>query len=122
MIGDQDAGDPRFGHWDIYRKWFDRWLRENDNGITRMPKIQYYLLGKNEWHAANAWPLPRTERVGYYLHSSGRANTHLGDGALSTAVPSAKQTDRYTYDPADPVPSVGVNDYWGGSRSPTSGE
>ena len=114
MIGDQAAGDPRFGHWDIYRKWFDHWLRGVDNGVTAMPKIQYYLLGKNEWRAANAWPLPGTERVAYYLGSAGHANTHDGDGTLSTTAPASQPPDRYRYDPADPVPSLGVNDYWGG--------
>jgi putative CocE/NonD family hydrolase len=114
MIGDQEAGDPRFGHWDIYRKWFDRWLKGVDNGVTAMPKVQYYLLGKNQWRAAPAWPLPNTERVAYYLESGGHAATHSGDGVLSTSAPPAAAVDRYTYDPADPVPSVGVNDYWGG--------
>jgi putative CocE/NonD family hydrolase len=113
-IGDLDAGDPRFGHWDIYLRWFDRWLRGTDNGVTAMPKVQYYLLGRNEWRAADAWPLPGTERVAYYLDSGGRANSHAGDGVLGIAPPSRAGSDRFTYDPADPVPSLGVNDYWGG--------
>jgi hypothetical protein len=115
MIGDQAAGDPRFGHMDLYRQWFDHWLRGIDNGITEMPRIQYYLLGKNEWRAADTWPVRGTERVAYYLSSNGRANTHQGDGLLTTSRPTAEQpADRYRYDPADPVPSLGVNDYWGG--------
>jgi putative CocE/NonD family hydrolase len=114
MIGDLDAGDPRFGHMDIYLQWFDRWLKGMDNGVTAMPKIQYYLLGKNEWRSSDRWPLARTERVSYYFRSGGRANTHDGDGVLATTTPSAESADRYRYDPGDPVPSVGVNDYWGG--------
>lgn len=112
-IGDQFAGDPRFGHRDIYLKWFNYWLRGEPNGITQMPKIQYYVLGRNTWRAANAWPVPDTHFDTYYLNSNGRANTHFGDGTLSTTAPTGSPPDAYTYDPEMPAPSVGTNDYKG---------
>jgi predicted acyl esterase len=114
MIGDVDAGDPRFGHFEIYVKWFDHWLRGDSNDVTAMPKIQYYLLVKNEWRATNSWPVPGTQFVNYYLESGGRANSHFGDGTLAVSPPKASAVDTFTYDPGNPVMSIGVNDYEGG--------
>src|SRR5262249_43702192 len=51
----------------------------------------------------------RTKFTQYYLHSAGRANSRLGDGTLSTAPPATEPPDRFTYDPASPVPTTGGN-------------
>jgi putative CocE/NonD family hydrolase len=111
-IGDQFAGDPRFGHMSIYLSWFKYWLAGERNGITQMPKIQYYLLGKNEWRAANAWPIPGTRFESFYLNSAGSANSHFGDGVLSRSSPKEHEpADAYDYDPQIPAPSLGTNDY-----------
>jgi putative CocE/NonD family hydrolase len=42
-----------------------------------------------------------------YLHSAGHANSRLGDGGLSEQPPATEPADRFSYDPADPVPSRG---------------
>jgi len=110
-IGDQFAGDARFGHMDIYLRWFRHWLMGERNGITSMPKIQYFVLGRNEWRAADEWPLPGTRYEKYYLHSAGRANSHFGDGRLSLEPPQEQPPDRFEYDPAAPAPTLGANDY-----------
>lgn len=114
MIGDLFAGDPRLAYYDIYTRWFNHWLRGEENGITRMPRVQYYLLVKNEWRAADAWPVPGTRFVKYYLGGSGTANSHFGDGELSLAPPVTDAEDEFVYDPANPVRSLGINDYVGG--------
>jgi putative CocE/NonD family hydrolase len=44
-----------------------------------------------------------------YLASNGKANTLNGNGALVAAVPSTDTPDSFTYDPMNPVPSVGGN-------------
>lgn len=107
IIGERDLGDPRRDFWRIYLEWFDHWLRGADNGITEMPKVQYYLMGKNEWRSAEAWPLPGTAFTKYYLHSDGKANSRFGTGKLSTTPPAQEPPDRYVYDPATPVPTTG---------------
>src|SRR5262249_12530364 len=43
------------------------------------------------------------------LHSGGKANSLNGDGTLSTTAPAQEPADRYTYDPADPVPDTFTN-------------
>ena len=108
MVGDLDMGDVRKDWNGIYLKWYDRWLKGEDNGITDMPKVQYYLMGKNEWRTSDVWPLKGTQYKKYYLHSNGRANTRFGDGALSPNAPTDDQpTDSFVYDPGNPVMSHG---------------
>ena len=107
IIGERNMGDARFDYWNIYVKWFDYWLKDEDNGITDMPKVQFYIMGKNEWRGENEWPLARTEFTPYYLHSKGDANSLYGSGVLSTNPPQVKQVDTITYDPKHPVPSIG---------------
>lgn len=106
VIGDMNMGDARLGHDEIYLRWFDHWLKGLDNGITNMPRVQYYLMGKNEWRSAAKWPLPGTRYTQYNLHSNGHANSRFGDGTLTLSVPQADLiTDRFVFDPATPVPS-----------------
>ncbi len=107
IVGERDLGDARRDFMDIYLRWYARWLKDDDNGITDMPKVQYYLMGKNEWRSADEWPLPNTTLRSLYLHSDGRANSRYGDGALSWSTPGEQPPDRYVYDPGTPVPSIG---------------
>ena len=106
MVGERDLGDARYDLWTLYVRWYDRWLKGEQNGVTDMPRVQYYLMGKNEWRAADEWPITGTRFTKYYLASGGRANSLNGDGVLSTEPPQAEAADRFTYDPASPVPSM----------------
>jgi putative CocE/NonD family hydrolase len=64
-------------------------------------------MGENKWRYEDTWPLQRAKEASYFLHSAGKANTASGDGALSTASVPTAQPDTFTYDPANPVPTVG---------------
>ncbi len=77
--------------------------------------VNYYTMGASgepdapghEWHGVNAWP-PPSEHVKFYLHKGGK---------LSTEPPKdADASVAYTYDPRDPVPSIG-----GGVLTPRTG-
>ncbi len=107
IVGRRDVGDARFDHWGLYLRWMDHWLKGIDNNVTQMPKIQYYVMGKNRWHGTDEWPLPETKFTKYYFHSGGNANSRLGDGTLVPAPPTKEAEDSYVYDPRTPVPSVG---------------
>jgi putative CocE/NonD family hydrolase len=108
IIGERDLGDARIDLFDIQLRWYDHWLKGIDNGVTDMPRLRYYLMGKNEWKSADAWPLPDTSYRKLHLHSGGRANSRHGDGALSAPAPGEDEpADRFVYDPATPVPSLG---------------
>jgi len=107
FVGERDLGDARLDFWGIQMKWYDYWLKGIDNGITDMPKVQYYLMGKNEWRSAGQWPLKDTMYTKLYLDSGGNANSRLGDGILRFELPQNDAVDEFVYDPATPVPSLG---------------
>src|SRR5439155_16842694 len=66
-------------------------------------------MGADRWRNECEWPLKRTQYVNYYQSGSGKANTSLGDGTLSATPPQQEANDAFTYDPNDPVPTVGGN-------------
>lgn len=107
MVGARDVGDARFDFAGTYLKWMDYWLKARDNGMAAMPKVQYYVMGRNEWRSASAWPLPTVQFTKFYLTSDGRANSRFGTGALVREVPRGAVADEFSYDPATPVPSKG---------------
>ncbi len=106
-VGQRDLGDARKDYWKIYLNWFGYWLKGEKNAVTSMPRVQYYLMGKNEWRSASDWPIPGTHLTKFYLSSDGHANSLNGDGALSTNPVSHDQVDNFIYDPGNPVPSLG---------------
>jgi putative CocE/NonD family hydrolase len=76
-----------------------RWYNAvREDAVDDWPTVVYYLMGANEWRAADAWPLPDAPPVPYYLGAG---------GTLGTAEPVQSEPDRYTYDPHDPTPTVG---------------
>lgn len=109
VIGARPAGDARADHWKTYLAWYDRWLRGNRHALDAVPKVQYYLLGKNEWRSAESFPPAGARQVAYFIGSGGRANSLLGDGRLQPGAvpPGGADADRFTYDPGNPVPSLG---------------
>jgi putative CocE/NonD family hydrolase len=74
-------------------------------------------MGANKWKSATSWPLPQTVWTRYYLSGSGG----LADrsGVLSTSVgTTGSPPDVYTYDPADPAPSLGGHSCCGAQSGP----
>ena len=88
-------------------RWFDRWLKEVDNGVDQEPPVTLFVMGIDEWRTEADWPLPDTQYRPYYLHSAGQANTLHGDGTLSAEPPGDEPPDVYLYNPLRPVPTVG---------------
>lgn len=89
-----------------YLRWFDRWLKDIDNGIDREPLVSLFVMGSNAWLTGDSYPLPQTEFRKFYLASRGRANTSSGDGWLDTSPPAGDGApfDAYIYDPGNPTP------------------
>jgi putative CocE/NonD family hydrolase len=88
-------------------RWFDRWLKEADNGVDQEPPVTLFVMGIDRWRAETDWPLSDTQYRPYYLHSAGQANTLQGDGTLSAEPPGDEPPDVYLYNPLRPVPTVG---------------
>ncbi len=102
-------------------RWFDYVLKGIDDGISREPPVQIFVMGSNAWRKEADWPLPGTIYHPYYLHSSGRANSLSGDGTLTTTPPADEECDVYLYDPRRPVPTCGgatlLSGLWVGANS-----
>jgi putative CocE/NonD family hydrolase len=87
-----------------YLRWFDRFLKNVDNGVEKEPRVQYYMVGDNEWKESTKWPPKDVKYTNMYLRGSGNAKTSLGDGYLDFEAPDNEESDAYTFDPKDPTP------------------
>ena len=88
-------------------RWFDYWLKGEQNGIMDEPPVRIYVMGRNYWRDEQEWPLARAKETPYYFHSAGAGNTLHGNGTLSPVLPGVEAVDTYIYDPRNPVPTRG---------------
>lgn len=111
VTGEMDFGvaasPDALGLADIQLRWFDHWLKGEENGVLEEPPVRIFIMGENAWRDEYEWPLARTQYTSYYFHSNGRANSLSGDGLLTTVPPGTEPPDIYLYDPRDPVPTHG---------------
>jgi len=111
----QGTGDIDFGPnacielHETQLRWFDYYLKDINTGILEDAPVKIFVMGENVWRDEQEWPLARTHYTPYYLHSQGQANSLHGDGRLDPRVPGEEPTDRFVYDPHDPVPTCGGN-------------
>lgn len=88
-------------------RWWDYWLKGEDNGIMDEPAVSYYMMASarkanpsplNRVIQADHWP-PQHELTRFYLQP---------DGMISTSTPAADSASiTFKFDPANPVPTVG---------------
>jgi putative CocE/NonD family hydrolase len=112
-VGTLELGDARLGHFKTCLMWFDYWLKGIQNGVIDKPKVQLYIMGKNEWREENEWPLERTTYTPLYLFCDGKNDKEgrtdkeakEGLGGLSFSIPGGETAISYRYDPDDPAPS-----------------
>lgn len=111
IVGERSVGDTRLNYDELVYGWFDYWLKgEESKDPAQMPRVRYYTMGSNQWQTAETWPPQSAEMTTFYLDSEGQANSLFGNGVLTTQMPdAADQPDAFTYDPMNPVPSVGGN-------------
>jgi uncharacterized protein len=109
---------PRIDFRSEMLRWYDRWLKGIDNGVTDEPPLNLYVRGwtrprelmplvdSGVWHAETAWPPARMQP----------ATMHLADGQqLAARANAAHAQDSYAYDPTVGV-TAGI--YWGGGVIP----
>jgi putative CocE/NonD family hydrolase len=106
-VGDVDFGmrangaslDLREDLTSLQLRWFDRWLKDERNGVDEEAPVRIFVQGVNRWRDEAAWPLARAKSAKLYLRA---------DRALSWQAPGAKESgDAYVYDPNDPCPTCG---------------
>jgi len=88
-------------------RWFDYWLKGQENGIMDEPPVSYFMMAsarkgafspKNRMLTSANWP-PANREVRYYA---------TADNGLTTKAPSAGDSKvSYKFDPANPVTTYG---------------
>ncbi len=107
VVGSVDFGDAQLDYFKIYLDFFNRFVKGDDQAGASLPKVQIYVMGKNQWRSESQWPLARTRFTKFYLRGNGPANGASGSGRLSEEPPVKEAPDRYTYDPGNPAPTAG---------------
>jgi len=100
--GQRETGELDFGEavlevepFETRRRWFDRWLRGLD---ADEPPVLIFVMGENAWRREEAWPPPAMREQAWYLHA---------DGSLSLDAPGDESPATFSYDPRDPVITLG---------------
>ena len=108
-IGEVDFGPEaeKFNEDEIILRWYDYLLKGVQNDFATSKPVRIFVMGTNQWRDEADWPLARAKATKFFLHSKGGANSVRGDGSLSTTAPGNEPSDKFTYDPAKPVPTVG---------------
>lgn len=76
-----------------------RWYEAVRTDLASWPTVIYYLMGANEWCAAECWPPSDSHEQSLYLRAGGE---------LTSEPPREDATpDRYSYDPDAPTPTGG---------------
>ncbi len=104
--GQRETGELDFGPsvlevdpFATRRAWFDRWLRGADGDD---PPVLIYVMGENAWRREEAWPPPTAQEQAWYLGA---------DGSLRRDAPGDERGRSFTYDPRDPVVTLGGPDW-----------
>ena len=110
IVGERSMGDARLNYDELTWGWFDRFLKGEENGfLGKTARVTYFTMGINKWQFSDTWPPKGATPLTFFLSSDGKANSLNGDGALIAAAPATDATDKFDYDPMNPVPSYGGN-------------
>jgi putative CocE/NonD family hydrolase len=117
-IGPRASGDVDFGptaEVDMIGeqlRWFDQVLKGKNTGVLDEPRVRLFVMGGGDgmrtedgfmedggrWLATTAWPPPEASTHAYYVHR---------DGSLNEQRPGSEAPSTYSFDPRNPVPTVG---------------
>lgn len=79
-------------------RFFDFYLRNQNNNWQNEPNVRYYQLGENSWKNDTAW-IPSATEFDFYFHPDGTLENFAPAGGNDSAV--------IIYDPRDPSPTIG---------------
>ena len=123
--GDIDFGtESHINYQDLKLAWFDHYLKGMHTEVSDESPVRFFTMGAGDgkrviqgvpggasdypgrinhggfWRSEPDWPLPGTQFVPFYLHDN-------GDLSQDKPVDNDFPPSRYTFDPKDPVPTVG---------------
>jgi hypothetical protein len=114
-VGAVDFGpDAPFDENAVILDWYDYLFLGKQNEFANGKPVKIFVMGRNEWRYEDEWPLERAKETRYRLfglHPANGANGVSGSGGLLEpgvlTRTSGSPSDTFTYDPANPVPTVG---------------
>jgi putative CocE/NonD family hydrolase len=111
-VGAVDFGpDAPFDENEVILEWYEYLFLGKQNEFANGKPVKIFVMGKNEWRFEDDWPLKRAAEMRYGLYSGNAANGAAGNGLLLEpgvlTRTSGSPSDTFTYDPANPVPTVG---------------
>jgi putative CocE/NonD family hydrolase len=100
VLGELDFEEDALTENDCTHRWLECILKGRPASEFQQAPIRLFVMGANQWRDEYEWPLERTQYIDYYLHQN---------SSLTTELPTDEQPDSYTYDPDNPVPTLGGN-------------
>jgi putative CocE/NonD family hydrolase len=98
LVGDVDFGpDATLDVNRLRLDWFRHWLQ--DDPAPDLAPVRLFVMGENRWRDEQEWPLARTVYTPWHLRAGG--------GLGPQAPGESEAADSFTYDPRDPVPTLG---------------
>lgn len=108
IVGELNVGRAYFDVDEQVFGFFDYYLKGAQNGFPgKTPRVRYYTMGRNEWESSSDWPPKDAALTEFFLASGGSANSVFGNGTLQPRKSEGAASDSFTYDPTNPVPSLG---------------
>jgi putative CocE/NonD family hydrolase len=108
IAGELNVGNATFPYYDTIFAFLDTYMKKGKTDFLKTtPRVQFYTMGRNQWESADTWPPEDVKPITMYLDSNGHANSVFGNGTVSTTMANGAATDSFTYDPMNPVPSLG---------------
>jgi putative CocE/NonD family hydrolase len=91
----------------IQLDFFDRWLKGTDSGSDDGSPVDIFIMGENDWSRFDNWVPEGVREKRLYLDSDGPANSVYGAGKIVLDKAPKPKTQKFIYDPANPVPTTG---------------
>lgn len=111
--GDVDFGPDAYNdQFEEELRFFDFHLKGIKNGLDNNNPVKLFYMGVNKWRTETDWPIPGTNYRNLYIAGTGNANSVRGGGTLTFDKPTSGK-DTYSYDPQNPVHTLGGNNCCG---------
>jgi len=82
-------------------RWYDRWVKEIDNGIDTEPSLAFCAEAAGprwQWHHADTWPLPTAEPVVWSLAAGPSGTLDVGNDGVLTREAAEPGADTFAVD------------------------
>lgn len=87
----------------LYINWFDHWLKDKPTELP--PPFEYYSIHSGQWNSSEQWPPASINSQRFDLLPDHRLERN--QNGTSDTNGDSRSFHEFTYDPRDPVPTLG---------------